>query len=317
MRNACVWTLRLCWMGLLWSGWSGGGNGLMAQTVVISDDATYVEGDASAVLDIWSESRGLLVPRVSEAAREAMEAPATGLLLFQTDGSSPGFYYNAGLPGEPQWVLLAAAGGNGAGETNPRIGHLHDIEGRVYPSVVIGPQEWMMENLRLLHRRDGQAVAYVREASVWAAAGPAAAVYDNLEAQRERFGLLYNGYAATDGPGLCPAGWRLPATSDWQALFDFLSAQHDGSLGDVLMGVGWWDPPPASVSNASGFSALPAGMRNASGVFEGLRGQAAWWSAGSQGKQMEAVVLDGGGNVVFMDMDAGAGLSVRCMRDIL
>ncbi len=311
MKKTC-----LCWLGLLWMGWLAGGGVLLAQTVVISDDATYTEGDPSAVLDVWSESRGLLVPRVSEAAREAMEAPATGLLLFQIDGESPGFYYNAGLPGHPQWVMLAAAGGHGAAEADRRIGHLHDIEGRVYPTVIIGEQEWMMENLRLLHLRNGQPVAYVREASEWAAAGLAAAVYDNQEAQREVFGLLYNYHAATDGTGLCPAGWRLPGTSDWQAMFDALSDEYGGHLRDVLMGVLWWDPPPASVSNVSGFSALPAGMRTASGVYEGLRGLAAWWSAGGDGKQVEAVVLDGVSDPVFMDMDAGTGLSVRCMRDL-
>jgi hypothetical protein len=54
--------------------------------------------DASAALDIVSSSKGALLPRLSEAARLAMgtgtvPAPATGLLVYQTDGASPGFYY--------------------------------------------------------------------------------------------------------------------------------------------------------------------------------------------------------------------------------
>jgi hypothetical protein len=54
--------------------------------------------DASAALDIVSSDKGALLPRLSEAARLAMgtgtvPAPATGLLVYQTDGASPGFYY--------------------------------------------------------------------------------------------------------------------------------------------------------------------------------------------------------------------------------
>jgi hypothetical protein len=59
--------------------------------------------DASAQLDIASTSKGLLVPRMSEAQRNLIPAPATGLLIFQTD-VQPGFYYNSGTSGAPVWT---------------------------------------------------------------------------------------------------------------------------------------------------------------------------------------------------------------------
>lgn len=290
---------------------------VLAQTVVISDDPDYAEGEASAVLDVWSEARGLLVPRLSKAARESMEAPATGLLVFQVDGSSPGFYYNAGPPGHPQWLLLSGGPSGGEAGSVQRIGQVHDIEGRVYHTVVVGEQEWMMENLRLLHLGDGQPLPLAGDAAAWTGADAAAAVYDNMEAHREAFGLLYNWHAVSHGAGLCPAGWRLPDAHDWQNLFDALLTQYGGALGGLLMSALWWDPLPAGVSNAGGFSALPAGMRHgADGRFEGMRSLAAWWSAGDPGKQAQGVVLPWDGDPVFVSMDAAAGLSVRCMREL-
>lgn len=46
----------------------------------------------SAILDLSSTSRGILVPRMTALQRGAIASPATGLLVYQTD-SIPGFYY--------------------------------------------------------------------------------------------------------------------------------------------------------------------------------------------------------------------------------
>lgn len=63
--------------------------------------------DTSAMLDVQSETSGLLVPRMSEAQREAINGPATGLLVFQIDGTA-GFYYNLGTPMTPNWMQLSS-----------------------------------------------------------------------------------------------------------------------------------------------------------------------------------------------------------------
>ena len=61
--------------------------------------------DASSQLDVTSSDKGVLIPRMPAAARTGIASPATGLLVYQTDGSA-GFYYNAGTPGSPVWVLI-------------------------------------------------------------------------------------------------------------------------------------------------------------------------------------------------------------------
>ncbi len=48
--------------------------------------------DASAALDIASTTRGLLTPRMSEAQRDAIGSPATGLFIYNTDANAFNYY---------------------------------------------------------------------------------------------------------------------------------------------------------------------------------------------------------------------------------
>ncbi len=70
--------------------------------------------NASAVLDLTSTTKGLLIPRMTSAQRAAIVTPATGLLVYQTDGT-PGLYYNTGTPALPVWTVVPATGGGGSG----------------------------------------------------------------------------------------------------------------------------------------------------------------------------------------------------------
>ena len=51
--------------------------------------------DASALLEINSTNSGLLIPRMTQAQRAAIIAPATGLLVYETD-ITPGFWFYNG-----------------------------------------------------------------------------------------------------------------------------------------------------------------------------------------------------------------------------
>jgi hypothetical protein len=46
---------------------------------------THWSPNASAMLDIVSNNKGMLVPRMSTLQRNAIISPATGLLVFDTD----------------------------------------------------------------------------------------------------------------------------------------------------------------------------------------------------------------------------------------
>ena len=65
----------------------------LSQGVAINNDNSTP--DPSAMLDVKSTSKGLLVPRMTQAQRTAITTPANGLLVYQTDNPS-GFYYYSG-----------------------------------------------------------------------------------------------------------------------------------------------------------------------------------------------------------------------------
>ncbi len=70
-----------------------------AQSVAINTDGSAAA--ASAILDVKSTTKGVLIPRMTTAQRNAIAAPATGLLLFNTDNNSFQFRSSTGV-----WVNL-------------------------------------------------------------------------------------------------------------------------------------------------------------------------------------------------------------------
>lgn len=80
----------------------------IAQGVAVNTSGT--KADTSAMLDVSSTTKGVLIPRMTKAQRNAIITPANGLLIYQTD-STPSFYYYDGS----QWTTLkGAAGAQGA-----------------------------------------------------------------------------------------------------------------------------------------------------------------------------------------------------------
>jgi hypothetical protein len=119
-----------------------------AQGIAISDNGSATPS-ATAVLDVTSSSKGVLVPRMSTTSRNAISSPATGLMVF--DSSLNAFYFYDGSSwkavggdnlgdhkatqninlngsylsgdGSASGLLVSAAGnvGIGAASTGPRL----------------------------------------------------------------------------------------------------------------------------------------------------------------------------------------------------
>jgi hypothetical protein len=92
MKKICCIITMLCYCSISF-----------AQNVAINNDASAPDG--SAMLDVKSSSKGLLIPRMNSSQRGLISNPATGLMIYQTDGA-PGFYYNAGTGASPSWLQL-------------------------------------------------------------------------------------------------------------------------------------------------------------------------------------------------------------------
>ena len=68
---------------------------LYSQNVGISDDGSSFTPEASAVLELKSTSKGVLVPRMTTAQRGNISSPADGLLVYDTDTESFWYYDNS------------------------------------------------------------------------------------------------------------------------------------------------------------------------------------------------------------------------------
>ncbi len=104
-----------------------GAQGAMAQETAINNSGAAA--NASAILDVSSTTQGMLVPRMTASQRGTLGSPATGLLVYQTDGTT-GFYYWNGSA----WVNITnsatTAGGDLTGSyPNPTVANLGAISG--------------------------------------------------------------------------------------------------------------------------------------------------------------------------------------------
>ena len=188
-----------------------------------------------------------------------------------------------------------------------------DKDNNVYPAVKIGTQVWMGTNLKTTKFNDGTAIPYVTDDYAWyQLRDPAFCWFSHDEAKyRNICGGIYNYYAVATG-NLCPTGWKVPSYNDWRDLEQYLIANgynYDGTKSDNKIGKslastamialalvppvpftweattytgtpGNTDFPPKR--NSTGFSALPAGLRGASGNFMNLGITGPWWSSTSE-----------------------------------
>lgn len=75
---------------------------------------------SSALFSLTSTTQGFLVPRMLASEKSAISSPATGLLIYQTDGTAGFYYYDGGA-----WVTFGGGGGSGtvtnfsAGDLSP------------------------------------------------------------------------------------------------------------------------------------------------------------------------------------------------------
>jgi D-alanyl-D-alanine dipeptidase len=129
---------------------------VFAQSVGIGTSAP----DASARLDINSSSQGILIPRLSSAQRVAIAHPATGLLVFQTDGARGFCYYN-GLT----WINLSNDSPINSEGFSSLYGSTTTLAGSGSPGGANGPGATASFNLPTAIATDASGNLYVADES--------------------------------------------------------------------------------------------------------------------------------------------------------
>ncbi|MCR4737050.1 MAG: hypothetical protein K5846_02685 [Bacteroidales bacterium] len=157
-----------------------------------------------------------------------------------------------------------------------------DYDGNIYNTVKIGQQCWMQFNLRTTHYADGTPIPLGHNSSE-----TYPYYYDNDTSFIPLYyrGYLYNWPAVMHGAspsdanpsgvqGICPTGWHVPSEAEWWQLYSYVAGQSEyvcNNFDDIAKAlasdVGWFycDNPCTpgnnpSMNNATGFSAVPAGI---------------------------------------------------------
>ena len=233
--------------------------------------------------------------------------------------------------------------GNEVSFTTPNCGSgvtVTDKSGNTYNTVQIGQQCWMKENMRTTKYADGTDISEGATSSTTVAYW----YYpNNNSSNKTTYGLLYNWKAvmrnstsSSSNPsgvqGICPTGWHVPSDAEWKQMemavgMSQSDADNTGNRGDIaakLSGnTGWTSSTnenaagnlSASVRNASGFSALPAGGYITDN-YNHFHQYAYFWSATANETNpwRRSLYFDNAG-VTRQILTKSYALSVRCVKN--
>ena len=197
---------------------------------------------------------------------------------------------------------------------------MDDRDGQSYKIVKIGDQWWMAENLNYADSiatpsLSGKSWCFNNEPDsctkygrlyTWAAAIDSVAVYDDGDGVNCGF---HAGSCTLPEKvrGICPSGWHMPDTTEWNTLFDEVGGKGDAAA--LLRSLDWYG------SDAYGFSVLPAGYRHDDDGFLNDDYATDFWSVTVYG-DISAYVMSVSRVRGILDFAIMAhAFSVRCLKD--
>jgi uncharacterized protein (TIGR02145 family) len=203
---------------------------------------------------------------------------------------------------------------------------LTDIDGNVYNIVTIGTQVWMTPNLRTTKYSDGTPIPNITDNTTWGLSTGAYCDYSNTPANSITYGRLYNWYAVDNnaatkvasngGKNVCPTSWHVPSDDEWTTLITYLGGE---SAGGKLKETGafHWYTPNTGATNETGFTALPGGLRDDTGVYNEIGLYGNWWSSTDRSVTYAWMryIYNTSASVNMNGDPKRYGFSVRCVRD--
>ena len=200
-------------------------------------------------------------------------------------------------------------------ETSVAFDTVSDIDGNIYNTVLIGAQWWMAENLKTEHYADGTLIPgfYDGWGNVTEGRCMAWLFDDYYEAI---YGKEYNWYACVDSRNVCPTGWHVPNQTEFLELINFTGG---GAIaGGKLKSLDLYTNQNVGATNAFGFTAIPAGYFQTSGVNWSWLGSRAYFWTTTEVSATSAtynLIQDYYTNVGPLGGPKTDGRSIRCVKD--
>lgn len=224
--------------------------------VVISDDGSGT-ADATAVLDVQSTQKGVLLPRMTENQIKAIPTPADGLMVYNISNQkliifngTDGFWY------EISGITQSFEPNEGSFTCGDLL--TDDRDGQTYTTVEIEGKCWMAENLNIGNfiTAQGQVIQDPDNGQI-----DKFCQSDNSSDCDEwggyyQFAELMQG-EPEGGQGICPPGWHIPTEAEFQALIDFFSDATEANIKLKETGTDHWGG--SNGTNTSGFTAFGGG----------------------------------------------------------
>ena len=274
--------------------------------------------DPSTMLDVQGTSKGVLFPRMTASQRNAIVSPATGLMIYNTDINS--LEINLGTPASPSWQVIIRRG-CGA--------YVSAGVWKVFSCYNLGAANTSVDPFTPSWEIIGGYWQWGRSAQ--AAPGPTgtggSTPNDGLPSTWTPTGT-WNTTPAINGSWVdasttatpvakgpddpCPAGFRVPAKTQWEGVINNNSITNVGGSS--------WSTSATNYSTGKNFGSalfLPAagGRDNSTGALFIRGSNGYYWSSTEYGAGLawDLGFLSGG---AYVDYDYRTlGFSVRCVAE--
>lgn len=267
-------------------------------------------------------------PDPTTANSKTLDGPGMGSFTSSITGLNPGTQY---------YLRAYATNSDGTSYGNPlnfitnqsgNSGTVTDIDGNVYNTVTIGTQVWMKENLKTTRYRNGNTIPTNLSDAQWHSTTTGAySIYNNDPNNNNKYGKLYNWYAASDSRNIAPVGWHVPTAAEWETLINYLGGAS--VAGGKLKAVSaLWNSPNTGATNSSGFTGLPSGFRDDGNwpgqpnvKYGGLGTVAEWWTKSlnpnpsSPPPVLDYAIYNSSATIFQAEDYKGVGFAVRCIKD--
>jgi uncharacterized protein (TIGR02145 family) len=215
-----------------------------------------------------------------------------------------------------------STGGTSTAIFNPDLtyGTMTDQYVNKCKTIQIGTQVWMAENLKVTKYRNGDLIGSTTQSTL-SISGETNPKYQwpgmNDENQVATYGRLYTWFAVTDNRNIAPAGWHVASYAEWITLRDNLGGESTAGGKLKETGTTHWLNPNFGATNESGFTALPAGPREPSGVFYTDGQNTNWWTLTEKtaSNAWHAYAERSSGSLFLLSSNKSVGYAVRCIKD--